>query len=362
MIVGYDAQSLTGKNQTGLGVYSKHLARILEKHPETLDLKLLWPPERKPFRGTMERLKWEQYQLVMKAEKEEVDVLHVPCFSAPRFTRIPTVVTAHDLIVMKHPNLMSPGARWYFSKWIPWTYKHADHIIAVSKTTRDDLIYKLGIDAGKITVIYHGVNPTFNRTTDPHEINRVRFKYHVPADYFLMVGSFEERKNVDVAIEAFAELSDLSDKIKLVLVGQSSPYRDKMIEIVRERRLQERVIFTGYVTDKDLATLYSMATAFLFPSSAEGFGLPIIEAMSTGCPIIASDLKVFHEIGGNAISYIPAGNMSMLADEMLKMIKSPSHRAQFVINGLSKSLNYDWEHAAEETVRVYLKVITNHGK
>ena len=132
IVVGYDAQSLTGKHQTGLGVYSKHLARILERHPETLKLKLLWPKGRKSFKRTIERLRWEQYDLVMAAHRESVQILHVPCFSAPRFTSLPTVVTAHDMIVTKHPNLMPPGSRWYFSKWIPASYKSADHVIAVS--------------------------------------------------------------------------------------------------------------------------------------------------------------------------------------------------------------------------------------
>jgi len=362
IIVGYDAQSLTGKNQTGLGVYSKHLARILEKHPESIDLRLLWPQGRKPFKGTWERLMWEQYNLVMTAVREDIDILHVPCFSLPRFTRIPKVVTAHDLIVMKHPKLMAPGSRWYFSKWIPSTYRSADHIIAVSQATKDDLVGKLGIHPDKITVIYHGINPAFTRTTDPHEINRIRFKYHVPVDFFLMVGSFEERKNIQIAIEAFAELSDLSEQIKLILVGQSSHYQRQMIELVKEKRLEDRVIFPGYVPERELATLYSMATAFLFPSAAEGFGLPLVEAMATGCPIIASDLKVFHEIGGDAVSYLPVGNMPMLADEMLEMIKSPSYRAKFVLNGLSRSINYDWEHAAEETLRVYLRVLETRSE
>jgi len=362
IVVGYDAQSLTGKNQTGLGVYAKHLARVLEKHPETINLKLLWPLGRKPFKGTIERLIWEQYHLPMAAMKEEVDLLHVPCFSVPRFSKIPTVVTAHDLIVAKQPKLMSGLARWYFAKWIPASYRSADHIIAVSEATRDDLVNDLGIDPDKITVIYHGINPAFNRVTDPHEINRVRFKYHAPIDFFLMVGSFESRKNIDASINAFAELSDLSDQIKLILVGQSSPYQHKMMDLVREKRLQDRVLFPGFVPDRELAALYSVATAFLFPSSAEGFGLPLIEAMSTGCPIIASDLKVFHEIGGDAISYIPIGNTSMLADEMLKMIRTPSYRAGFIRKGFSKSLNFDWERASEETVRIYLKVLSKRGK
>ncbi len=359
--VGFDAQSLTGKYQTGLGIYAKNIARIMEKHPETINLKMLWPKGRKPFRRTMERLTWEQYYLVMAAHREEVDIIHMPCFSVPRFTRLPKVVTAHDLIVMKQPKLMAPGSRWYFSKWIPSSYHSADHVIAVSQATKVDLVNILQIPPEKISVIYHGVNPVYTRVTDPHDINRIRFKYHAPMEFFMMVGSFEPRKNHKVAIEAFAKIKDASVQLKLLLIGIPNDYQRKLIELVKDMDLTEQVLFPGYIPDPEIAVLYSVATAYLFPSSAEGFGLPIIEGMATGCPIIASDLNVFHEIGGQAVSYVPIGDHSSLSEEMLKMHEDPPYRATYVIEGLSRSMKYNWEHAAEETLRVYLKVLTKHG-
>ncbi len=359
--VGYDAQSLTGKHQTGLGVYAKNLARVLERHPETVNLKHLWPKHHRSFRRTLERLAWEQYHLVMAAHNEEVDILHVPCFSIPRFTRIPRVVTAHDLIVMKSPSLMPPGSRWYFSKWIPQSYKSADHIIAVSHATKNDLVNLLGIDPGKITVIYHGINPAYDRVTDPHEINRVRFKYHCPREFFVMIGSFEPRKNLKVAIEAFDKMSKDDEFLKLILVGKTNTYQTRMIDFVESLGLEDRVIFPGYIPDKDLAALLSVATAYLFPSSAEGFGLPLVEAMATGCPIIASDLPVFHEIGGDAVSYVPVSDHVALSDTMQKMHDNPGYRVDFVVNGMARSIRFSWDHAAEETVKVYLRVLTKRG-
>jgi len=359
--VGYDAQALTGKHQTGLGVYAVNIARNLEKHPESVKMKLLWPAGRKVFKKTMERLIWEQFHLVLAAHREEVDLIHTPCFSVPRFTRIPKVVTAHDLIVLHNPSFMPLGSRWYFSKWIPASYKSADHIIAVSKATRDDLVQRLGIHPSKITVIYHGVNPVYTRTTDPHEINRIRFKYKVPADFFLMVGSFEPRKNIDVAIEAFKNISSISNQIRLVLIGKPNSYQAEMQKLVKSYKLSDQVLFPGYIPDEELKTLYSMATAFLFPSSAEGFGLPLIEAMSTGCPVIASNLKVFHEIGADAVTYVQVGDVSALAAQMRKLLSDESLQAEFVWKGMAQAMNYSWDHATEETFKVYLKVLTERG-
>jgi len=359
--IGFDAQSLTGNFQTGLGVYSHGLVRVMEKHPEALDLRLIWPKPRKPFRRTAERLLWEQYHFVLGAIREEVDLVHMPCFSVPKFTRIPKIVTAHDLIVLKYPVLMPPGSRWYFAKWIPYTWKCADHIIAVSRTTKDDLVQLLGLDPDGITVIYHGLKPGFNRTTDPHEINRVRFRYQLPGEFFLTVGSFEPRKNINRAIEAFSQFADWNRTLKLVLVGKENAYQGKMRALAEELGIEEQVMFPGYVPDKELATLYSLASAFIFPSAAEGFGLPLLEAMATGCPIIASDLTVFKEIAGDAAVFVPVGDPDALSVEMQKTLEDPGHRSELFRKSLARSLHFDWDHTAEMTLRVYMRVLTRFG-
>jgi glycosyltransferase involved in cell wall biosynthesis len=361
--IGFDAQALTGDIQTGLGVYARTLSSIMEKHPDAVDIHLLWPKDHKPFEGTLERLRWEQYDLRMAAIREEVDLIHSPAFSVPKWTNIPKVVTAHDLIITKYPNLMpSPVARWYFGKWIPSTYKTADHIIAVSRTTKGELVNMLGLDPEKITVIYHGIDPVFTRTTEPGEINRIRHINHVPMEFFLMVGSFEERKNIHIAIDAFSRISKSSNMLRLLLVGRENDYQHKMKALVKDLGLEEKVLFPGYIPDRELVTLYSMATAFLFPSSAEGFGLPLLEAMATGCPIITSDLMVFREIADDAIVQVPVGDPVELSKEMLRMLAEPEHRAVYVRRGLARSLKFDWDIAVEETFRVYLKVLRHRGK
>ncbi len=360
-IIGFDAQSLTGKNPTGLGVYSLRLVKVLQRHPEALDLRLIWPTRRKPFRRTMERLIWEQYYLVFAAIKEEVDLIHVPCFSVPRMTKIPKVVTAHDLVVLRYPKLMAPGSRWYFSRWIPSSYRSADHIIAVSHATKNDLVQLLGIDPDKIAVIHHGLNPGFKRTTDPHEINRIRYKYRVPTEFLLMVGSFEPRKNIHHAIDAFSRISDATDRLKLVLVGKSNAYQTKMQEKAKSLGVEDQVLFPGYVRDSELVTLYSLAAAFLFPSAAEGFGLPLLEAMATGCPMIVSDIPVFHEIAGDTAVYVPAGDPAALAQRMQRMVEDRSYRASFFRKVLGRSLKYDWDRAAKETLKVYMRVLNRRG-
>jgi glycosyltransferase involved in cell wall biosynthesis len=363
--IGFDAQAMTGSRQTGLGIYALHLSKLMEKHPEAVDLRLLWPKDQKVFKGTLERLKWEQYDLVMAAIREEVDLIHSPAFSCPRFmwfTNLPKVVTAHDLIVLKHPELMPPGSRWYFGSWIPSTYKKADQVIAVSRATKNDLVNLLNIEPDRITVIHHGIDPVYQRTTDPHEINRIRHIYHVPMEFFLMVGSFELRKNVHHVIDAFSRISKSSNQLKLLLVGYENKYQSKMQALVKSLDLEDKVLFPGYVADRELTTLYSVATAFLFPSSAEGFGLPLVEAMATGCPVIASDIEVFHEIGGDAAAFVPVDDPVALSEAMLKMLEDPAHRAEYVRKGLGRSVKYSWDLAGEETLRVYLRVLKRRGK
>jgi glycosyltransferase involved in cell wall biosynthesis len=352
---------MTGKQQTGLGVYAQGLVRIMLQHPEAVDLRLIWPRDHKPFRRTIERLIWEQYYFLTTAMRQECDLIHTPCFSVPRLTSIPKVVTAHDIIVLKYPKLMPPGSRWYFAKWIPYTYRCADHIISVSRATKDDLVHILGIDPDRITVIHHGLKPGFKRTTDPHEMNRIQYKHHAQGNFFLMVGTFEQRKNINHAIDAFARLARNDRNIKLILVGNQNAHQLKMRRLAESLGLEDQVIFPGFISDLELATLYSLATAFLFPSAAEGFGLPLLEAMATGCPMIASDLRVFREIAGDAAVYIPTGDPSALADEMRKVLHDTAHRSELVRKSLAGALRFDWDHTAEETLRVYMRVLTRRG-
>ena len=186
--------------------------------------------------------------------------------------------------------------------------------------------------------------------------------YHVPMEFYLMVGSFEPRKNIQHAIDAFSRIAKSSFHMKLLLVGNENRYQHKMRALVKSLDLEETILFPGYIPDRELTTLYSVATAFLFPSTAEGFGLPILEAISTGCPIIASDIPVFHEIGGDALAYVPVSDPASLSEAMLQMLADPQHRAQYVRKGLGRSVKYSWDHAAEETLRVYLRVLKRRGK
>ena len=172
-------------------------------------------------------------------------------------------------------------------------------------------------------------------------------------EFYLMVGSFEKRKNVEDTINAFSRISKSSNQLRLLLVGYENRYQHKMQSLVKSLELEEKVLFPGYISDRELTTLYSMATAFLFPSSAEGFGLPLVEAMVTGCPVIASDIEVFHEIGGDAPVFVPVNDPETLSAEMLKMLEDPSHRAEHVRKGLGKSINFRLSFLAGSTV-IYL--------
>jgi glycosyltransferase involved in cell wall biosynthesis len=176
-----------------------------------------------------------------------------------------------------------------------------------------------------------------------------------------MVGTFEARKNVHHAIDAFERIADAAFQLRLLLVGKENEYQHKMRRLVKSLDLEEQVLFPGYIPDRELVTLYSVATAFVFPSSAEGFGLPLLEAMATGCPTIASDLPVFHEIAGDAAVTVPVGDPAALSDEMLKMLEDAERRADYTRRGFVRSLRYSWDQAAEQTFRVYLRVLRRRG-
>jgi glycosyltransferase involved in cell wall biosynthesis len=359
--IGFDAQSLTGTVQTGLGMYARGIARALEKKRELISLELLWPKDRKPFSATGERILWEMFNLPSKAKAAKSDLIHLPCFGVPRLTSIPRVVTAHDLIILKHPDMMPPGSRWYFSYWIPQSYRSADHIIAVSDCTKNDLVEYLNIKPEKITVVHHGIDQSFFNVPAVENIASVKDRYGIFERFFMMVGSFERRKNVELAIDAFSILAKDHEEVQLVLVGSSSEYRERMIEKANDYGLEDRIIFTGYLQDRDVATLYSICTAFLFPSSHEGFGLPLLEAMAAGAPVIASDIRVLKEIGGDAPCYVQEGKIEALMGSMERMLVDENIREECRVRGRSRAELFSWDDAADKTIEVYMNVLGMRG-
>ncbi len=284
-----------------------------------------------------------------------VALFHATDHLLPYFRRIKSVFTLHDLIFLFHPETHKPLNRWFLTLMMPRFLRAADAVIAVSECTKRDAVRFYGIPEEKITVIYEGVNPRF-RPASPETIASVRARYNLPEHFILYVGTIEPRKNLTALLEAFHHLLATHD-LRLVIVGKKGWLYEGFFRRLRELGLGNRVIFTGYVPDEDLPAIYSAAELFVFPSLYEGFGLPVLEAMACGVPVICSNTSSLPEVAGDAALLVDPTDVRALAGAMEQALTDEALRVTLRARGIERAQRFTWARAAQETMQVYENVV-----
>jgi glycosyltransferase involved in cell wall biosynthesis len=240
---------------------------------------------------------------------------------------------------------------------MPRFLRAADAVIAVSECTKRDAIRFYRIPEEKITVIYEGVNPRF-RPASPEAIAAVRARYGLPERFILYVGTIEPRKNLTTLLEAFHHLLATYD-LRLVIVGKKGWLYERFFRRLRELGLENRVLFTGYVPDEDLPAIYSAADLFVFPSLYEGFGLPVLEAMACGTPVICSNTSSLPEVAGDAALLVDPTDARALTGAMEQVLTNERLWATLRAKGMERARGFTWEKAAYRTWEVYQQVISS---
>jgi len=331
-IIGFDAKRIV-RNGTGLGSYGRTLVNDLAQRQD-LALRLYAPDKgRDDLRSQIvERPNvsfcyphfsssihlpsswWRMKGVVTDLQRDGVQLYHGLSGELPigiRKSGIRSVVTIHDLIFLRHPEFYN----WVDIKIYAWkfrqTLKEADHIIAISECTKRDILYYGDIDEQKISIVYQSFAPRFSDEVSEEQRSQVRKIYALPQRYVLNVGSIEARKNILQAVQA---LPLLPDDVALVIVGRHMPYTDRVLQYVREHHLEQRVLVLHGVPDDHLPVLYALAEAFVYPSVYEGFGIPIIEAISCGLPVVACSGSCLEEAGGPDSLYVQPGDIEAMAD------------------------------------------------
>ena len=350
MRIGIDTQSTVGR-KTGIGLYTAELLSALRRvAPEHVYLELQWG--RDVVMRTDRRLRWQQWELPRRAKAVRAEVLHVPGFDAPWRKPCPVVLTVHDLIGMLFPANLPPISRFYWAWWLPRTIRWADYIIVDSEHTRQDLRRLLGVPAGRVEVIALGVSSAFRPWEDRAALEAVRQKYGLPPAFILYVGTLEPRKGLDTLIAAYSAWAGQSP-YDLVLAGKRGWYTESLFQQVAQRGLTGRVHFTDYVDSVDLPALYNLAELFVYPSRYEGFGLPVLEAMACGVPVICSHAASLPEVAGDAALLVPADEVGAWAGAIRRVLESDELRAEMKAKGLVRARRFTWEETARRTVQVY---------
>ncbi len=270
--------------------------------------------------------------------------------------RIPTVLTVHDLIFRQLPEHHKPLNRWYLNYTLPLYCRRADHIIAVSEATRQDVVQAYNLAPEDITVVHEAADPRF-APQSPEAQDRVRRTYGLPERYCLYVGTIEPRKNLARLLTAWAPLYEAGESPPLVIVGKRGWLAEPFFAALEDSPARDGVILTGYVVDGDLPAIYSAATIFVWPSLYEGFGLPPLEAMACGTPVLCARASSMPEVVGNAALLFDPEDVGALEVSLRQLLEDPALQIDLRSRGLARAARFSWERAARETLTVYDKVL-----
>jgi glycosyltransferase involved in cell wall biosynthesis len=305
-------------------------------------------------KNRMLRLPWEQSVLPLRLKKRGVEVYHGPTSIAPFVKTCQQVVSIHDMTFHLVPRRHSLHKLVYFRTMIPAMIRQSDMLIAISECTKRDLLRFVATDENKIEVVHHGVESRFQPVRDRSRLDRVREKYGLKNDFILFVGLIEPRKNLGNLVEAYAA-SGLCEKLDLVLAGNLGWDYSGLFAKIGSSGLRDKILLPGYIADSDLPALYSLAQIFVYPSLYEGFGLPVLEAMACGAPVVTSAVSSLPEVVGDAAILVEPRDPGMLAAALQKISRDDELRASLSERARLRSQFFTWEQTALKTLDVYRK-------
>ena len=318
-------------------------------------------------RATTEKLVWEQFTAPAGARKAGVDLYHVPYFAPPYFPRTPSVITIHDVIPLRLPVYRtSPRMKAYLQLVARAAHK-ATLIITVSQHARQDMIDALKLPAERIRVIYEAAGEEYQPVTDPERLARVRARYGVGERYIFYLGGLDYRKNVPLLVRAFAHLYQQMHEphLQLLIAGnpdkKSGPLFPDPRPVAADLGMSGQIIYR-YIEEEDKPAVYSGASAFVFPSSYEGFGLDPLEAMRCGAPVICSNRTSLPEVVGDAAITFDPDNIGQLVAEMRSVLSNSDLATDLRARSLRQAAKFSWKRTAEETLAVYEEVYKRSRK
>jgi glycosyltransferase involved in cell wall biosynthesis len=345
----YIAQVLRHLPQDGSEyiIFTRHAEDWLDKVGTVLRSR--WPTENR-----LARIAWEQVAWPWLAARHRIDLLHSMAFVTPWLSRRPAVVTVFDLSFMHFPEAFPVAQRWYLTSQTVRSVRRARRVITISESGRQDVHRFFGVPPTRIDVIYPGVDTVY-RPLPPEEIAAFRERQDLADRFVLHVGTLQPRKNIPTLIEAFAQAAP--PDVMLILVGGKGWLFEEIFSRVQALGLQERVRFTGYVPDEDMPLWYNAASVLAFPSLYEGFGMPVVEAMACGTPVVAAGCSSLPEAVGETGLLFDPQNVAELADRLTAVLHNPDLAATMRTKGLIQAQQFNWEKAGRETAEVYRKAM-----
>jgi glycosyltransferase involved in cell wall biosynthesis len=366
MIIGFEAKRLF-QNFSGLGNYSRNTVNLLSKfYPDNSYLLFapiltnLYPLPHNvavitPRSKFSQRFRpyWRLYKVSELLKPNKVDIYHglsnVLPFGLKR-SGVPSVLTIHDLIFLRFPEFYKKIDTMLYRFITIRSCHRATKVLAISQQTKNDLIEFLGIDAGKIEVIYQSCDKKYYERVDEIRKKAVRLKFNLPEKFILCVGTIEQRKNQLAILEGVVhEKLD----IPVVLVGKPTEYKKQLDEFIIESDIRKQLIFLHQTNSEELQTIYQLAEIMVYPSFFEGFGLPVLEAQASGCPVITSNISSLPEAGGDAALYVDPANSRQIGAAIRELLMNTKLKSELIEKGLANSLKFNDQAVAENLMKLY---------
>ncbi len=359
---------------TGIGHYTLELARHLAKTNSADQVSVASPRGLVPTvtsgsspsnlrlrRATLNPVirYWWKFGLTNFLKKEKVEVFHGTNFQLPPQPRCATVLTIHDLSTLLYPETHEGKNVQHAWRWLPSTAQTATMIICPTEAVRQEVHDHLSIPLDKIVAVHEAARSCFGPASD-REIARVKQRFNPGEEFLLYVGTIEPRKNLLSLVLAFEQLASTHPKMRLVIAGRKGWMVEELFAYVKRSPVNNRIIFTGYVSDVELRALYSSCTVFVYPSIYEGFGLPPLEAMSCGAPVVASSIPSIGEVLGEAARLVKPNDFAALKSSLEELLDEPCLRERLSLAGRERAAEFSWDETARRVRNVYERALDIH--
>jgi len=377
MRIGFLADKIPYQNRRGWGVYSYQLLKAILSIDQENIYRCFYAFFRKGNRrfifndpvanlencvwtlpGRLLKLLWEDWK-IMAAEDflGPVDVLHSPYEFLPKTRRTKTVVTVHDVTFLKHPDYLDPSFVRLYSRRIKHIVNKADKIIVDSQNTQKELLEFTNASPDRVSVIHPGVDPRFAPLKDDIKLRDLKRRFGISGPYILFVGAADKDKNLNRLAEAFSRLIPKHDHLQLVFAGSLDwgyqSLQEKFVSLCEKNKL----ILTGFVNEMDLPVLYSGAQVLAIPSIHEGFGLPAVEAMACGVPVLSSNTSSLPEIVEDAAVQVDPYDVDHIAEGLRSLIEDKDIHLNCAKKGLERAKSFSWENTARQTIKIYKELL-----
>lgn len=361
MIIGIDGNEANVAKRVGIGEYAYELLVQFNIKSQKLNIKYTIYLKDKPlpdmpkessnwkYRVIGPKKFWTQIALPIDLyfHSPKPDVFFTPSHYAPRFSPVPCAISIMDLSYIKYPQLFKKSDLYQLRNWTRYSVKKASRVFTISLASKDDILDKYKVSKNKVIVTYPGLKQ--NISEKPKSFM---------SKYILFVGTLQPRKNIVRLVEAFSKIKDKHKDLKLTIVGKKGWLFEEILKSPKKYNVEKDVEFLEYVADSEMPNLYKNAECFVLPSLYEGFGLPVLDAMKNGCPVILSNISSLPEAGGSAALYIDPKNVDDISEKIDKVLTDKKIRSDMIKKGYEQVKKFSWQKTAKETLKV-LEEIAN---